>query len=84
MQILKEIMPKFESLQDWTNDALSNILNEYATEHEMKIGRPMWAVRIAAGGNPVTPGGASEMMYLLGKQTCLERISKSISRLEKI
>lgn len=83
LKILKEIKSQFEKVDDWTNESLNNVLNEYATEHEMKIGRPMWAVRIAVSGNPVTPGGASEMMYLLGKETCLNRISQSISRLEK-
>lgn len=83
LKILKELKPKFESLSCWTNESINEVLSDYANANEMKIGKPMWAVRIAVSGNPVTPGGASEMMYLLNKKKCLERISKSITRLEK-
>lgn len=83
LAILKEILPQFEKLDNWSNENLSCILSDYAEQKEMKIGRPMWAVRIAVSGNSVTPGGASEMMFLLGKDTCINRIKKSIKRLEE-
>lgn len=82
LAILKEILPQFEELNDWANENLNNILSSYAEQKEVKVGKPMWAVRIAVSGNPVTPGGASEMMYLLGKDKCISRIKKSIERLQ--
>ena len=47
----------------------------------MKIGKLMWPVRIAVTAHTVTPGGAGEMLYLLGKEESLRRIHASIDAL---
>ena len=41
----------------------------------------MWPVRIAASGTAVTPGGAVEVMLLLGKEEALKRIESGRQRL---
>ena len=41
------------------------------------------AVRIAAAGKAVTPGGAVEICHILGKDETLRRIDKGIEKLEK-
>lgn len=84
LNILQDLYNPLNNIQDWTVDNINNLLNDYATKTEQKIGRPMWAVRIAATGNVVTPGGAAEMMYLLGKQETMKRLEKSINRLKNI
>ena len=44
----------------------------------------MWPLRIAVTGEPVTPGGCGEMMFILGKDETLKRIQCTIDRLNKI
>ena len=41
----------------------------------------MWPTRIAISGLGVTPGGAVEILYLLGKDETLLRLGHSISLL---
>ena len=41
----------------------------------------MWPVRIAASGTAVTPGGAVEVLLLLGKEEALKRIESGRQRL---
>ena len=41
----------------------------------------MWVVRIAAAGQKVTPGGATEILTLLGKENSLARLKKSLDAL---
>ena len=52
-----------------------------AQENEMKTGQIMWPVRIAISGLASTPGGATEIAYLIGKEETLRRIDLGIEKL---
>jgi glutamyl-tRNA synthetase len=41
----------------------------------------MWVTRIALSGLDVTPCGAMEMLYILGKDETLKRIEQAIKNL---
>ena len=74
-------MPILEALEDWSNDSLFALLKQYAADSERKAGAVMWAVRIAVARQAVTPGGATELMEVFGKQESIERIRLAISEL---
>lgn len=82
LAILEEIVPEFAALEEWSNDALVALLTGYATRKEIKISLPMWGVRIAVAGQTVTPGGATELMEILGKQESLRRMNCAIEFLK--
>ena len=42
----------------------------------------MWPVRIAAAGKMVTPGGAVEICYILGKDETLRRLRLGLDKLK--
>ena len=54
-----------------------------AEEAGIKKGLLLWSVRIAVTGVAVTPGGATEMADILGKEETVRRIKFSIELLEK-
>ena len=54
-----------------------------AQKNEMKTGQIMWPVRIAISGLQSTPGGATELCALLGKEESLARIRTGIELLSK-
>lgn len=83
LEILKDMREKFAQISDWTNESIGEELSKYAQQKEYKIGKVMWPVRIAVTGQQITPGGASEMMFILGKDKSIERIDRSIERLSK-
>lgn len=82
LAILKDMFPLLASA-DFEVEKLNHLLAKYATDHEMKIGKLMWPVRIAVTANAVTPGGAGEMLYLLGKEESILRLKASIQRLTR-
>lgn len=43
----------------------------------------MWPVRTAVSGKQMTPGGATELMEVLGKEESLARIRRGIEMLEQ-
>lgn len=81
-QILEYAIPMLESISDWNNDVLFEKLKALAEEKEIKAGAVMWAVRIAVSGLSVTPGGATELMEILGKEESVNRIKTSLERIK--
>lgn len=80
-EVLADVLPILESVEDWNNDTLFTVLKEYAASKEKKAGAVMWAVRIAVGRQAVTPGGATELMEVFGKTESIERIKLALSEL---
>ena len=83
LTVLESLLNTYENTQTWTIETLNQIAESYANIQNVKIGAVMWPVRIAVAGREVTPGGASEMMYLLGKDQSINRIKTCIFRLQK-
>ncbi len=79
--LLPEIKEWLEEIDDFSNDVLFSALSEKAKEKGVKSGSVFWVMRIAITGMAVTPGGATEIAELLGKDETLARIEKSIKRL---
>ena len=69
---------------DWNNDNLYAKLEAFIEENELKKGLVMWVLRIAVAGQKVTPGGATELLSLLGKKISLERLKKSLANLQNM
>ena len=42
----------------------------------------LWPLRTAVSGKQMTPGGATELMEILGKEESLARINEAIKKLE--
>ena len=70
-----------DKIDDWTDTNINEAIMAYATQHEQKIGFVMWPLRIAVTGEVVTPGGCGEMMFILGKDETLKRLTKTLNRL---
>lgn len=82
LSVLKDVLPLLEAQEDYTNDALYQLLLTYVSEKEVKNGYVMWPVRTAVSGLQMTPAGATEIMEVLGKEETLARIRKGIELLE--
>jgi len=81
--MLLEAKKAFLSLNEWTSQAIHDILIELALKLEVKNATLMWPVRIAAAGKAVTPGGAIEICFILGREETLRRIETGIDKLSK-
>lgn len=82
LEVLKELLPLLEKQEDYSNNALYQLLVSYVEEKGCKNGYVLWPVRTAVSGKQMTPAGATEIMELLGKEESLARIRKGIELLE--
>lgn len=83
LEVLKDIYPILEAQEDYSNDALYAVLSGYVAEKGVKNGYVMWPIRTAVSGKQSTPGGATEIMELLGKKESLLRIQAAIKKLQE-
>lgn len=70
------------SCTEWTHESVHDALNNLAenwADGPIKVGKLMWCLRIGITGRAVTPGGATDMTGLLGKERTLDRLNKAIS-----
>ncbi len=74
----REILSCVESFD---NDTLFAALAPLTEELGLKTGTIMWCVRIAVSGMTATPGGATEIMEVIGKDESLSRIDSALVRL---
>ena len=82
LEVLTEILPILEKQDDYSNDALYATLLKYVETKGCKNGYVMWPIRTAVSGKQMTPGGATELMEVLGKEESLNRIRKGIELLQ--
>ncbi len=74
----REVLTGVESFD---NDSLFAALSPLTESLGLKTGTIMWCVRIAVSGMSATPGGATEIMEVIGKDESLSRIDAAIARL---
>ena len=82
LRALELARPAMASLESFTEEAVKDCLMALAAENGLKTGQMMWPVRTALSGQASTPGGATEIAYLLGRDESLRRIDKGIEMLK--
>ncbi len=84
LTVLQEVLPVLVQQEDYSNDALYQILSDFVKEKGYKNGYVLWPIRTAVSGKQMTPGGATELMEVLGKEESIARIEKAIEKLGEI
>lgn len=80
--MLRAVYEELSALQEWSFDAIHDALIGLAQKLEVKNGTVMWPARIAAAGKAVTPGGAVEILDILGREESLRRIEEGLKKLQ--
>jgi len=78
--LLKAGIDALEALEKWDHDSIHDCLIDLAVKLGVKNGTAMWPVRIAASGMAVTPGGAVEILDILGREEALDRLHKGFAK----
>ena len=79
--VLDVLLPKLAALPAWNRTALHDCVMAEAETLGLKTGTVMWPLRIAASGLEVTPGGAIEVLVLVGREESLRRLESGRQRL---
>ncbi|MBQ1441243.1 MAG: glutamate--tRNA ligase [Clostridia bacterium] len=80
--MFQAVIPALEALPEWSQEAIHDCLIGMAQRMEVKNGLLMWPVRIAASGRTVTPGGAVEVLGILGREESLRRLRVGLEKCE--
>ena len=80
-EILQPAIKLLEQVDSWTLEVLNDKIAAFVEESGLKVGTVMWPLRIALSMQKVTPGGTTEILYLLGKETSLERLNAALEKL---
>lgn len=82
LEILKEELVLLEETDDYSLEGLQTLLMDYIAKKEIKNGTGLWPIRTAVSGKQMTPGGAFEIMEIIGKDETLRRVRIGIEKLE--
>jgi glutamyl-tRNA synthetase len=83
LEALQELLPRYEALEDFSIAGIEKTAMDYVAEKGCKNGQALWPLRTAVSGKQMTPGGAYEIMDILGKEESLKRIRKGIELLNE-
>ncbi len=81
LEVLEKILPILEEAEDYSNDAMYELLCGFAKENGYKNGQILWPIRTALSGKQMTPAGATEILEVLGKEESIQRIKAAIEKL---
>ena len=79
--VLNEAYSAISDLDAFDNDTLFAALAPLTEKMGLKTGTIMWCIRIAVSGMSATPGGATEIMEVIGKDASLSRINTALAKL---
>ena len=80
--MLKASIAVLQGLADWSLAGIHGAMMELAQRLGVKNGTLLWPVRIAASGLVVTPGGAFEILCILGREESLRRLTLGLHKLD--
>ncbi len=79
--ILSAVYEELSNLAAWDAESIKESLINLAVKLELKNGTVMWPARIAVAGKTVTPGGAVEILDILGREESLKRMKLGLEKL---
>ncbi|MBO5712776.1 MAG: glutamate--tRNA ligase [Clostridia bacterium] len=85
VELAKKVIPliinKIPEITEFKNDVIFSTLQELAVSLEIKAKTLFYIMRIAISGLEVTPGGATELAEILGKEECIIRLTKALENI---
>ena len=79
LKVLQLIEKHLKDFDNFTNDdLLVQLFISLAKDNGLKNGQIMWPIRVALTNKSLTPGGAVEIIHILGQDESLKRIHQAI------
>jgi glutamyl-tRNA synthetase len=78
LEIIEASLEVIKPVEAWTHSAINDLFTGFSQERNIKFGHLMWPLRIALSGLAVTPGGAIEIMSVIGKDETVRRLNRAI------
>ena len=78
---LELALPALEELNEFNNDTIFACLADIAAKNELKNITVMYPIQVALSGKDKTPGGATMIGQILGKEETIKRIKEALNKL---
>ncbi len=72
--VVKNILPKFQKLENWSAETVEACIRNYAEEYDLKLGKVAQPIRAALTGKATSPG-AFDVLQILGQKETLSRLT---------
>ncbi|MCG6971502.1 MAG: glutamate--tRNA ligase [Gammaproteobacteria bacterium] len=82
LEAFQAIRQAFETLEDWSAEAIHQVINDTAEKLDMKMGKIGQPLRVAVTGSGMSPS-IDVTVQLIGKPRTLARLGKAIEYIEK-
>jgi len=79
-QVMKGLLADFEAISEWTAENCEAVFKSYLEKTELGMGRVLPNLRLLITGQGMGPS-VFDIMALLGKEECFDRMKKGISEL---
>ena len=80
-EILSIMIPRLSELKVWNAETINDAITACASERSCKYLSVMLPLLFAVSGLKATPGGASDLMALLGREESLARLETALAKL---
>lgn len=80
---LEAALSVVNDIKEWNNDSLFETFGGLSEGLGVKKNTMFWAIRVAISGRDVTPGGATELADVLGREETEKRMKFALSLLNK-
>jgi len=81
--VLQGLHERFSSVEDWRSDELHQIVQAFAEDRQLNLGKVAQPLRVAVMGSSVSPA-IDATLTLLGKQKTLARIERAIAYIKTL
>ncbi len=75
---LTAVRDQLKTLPDWSKEGIHQVINEVATQHQLKLGKLAQPIRVAVTGGTVSPP-IDLTLYLIGREQVASRLSQALS-----
>ena len=77
---MEGLLAEFDAIADWNAENSHTVFNSYLEKRELGMGRVLPNLRLLVTGQGMGPS-MFDIMALLGKEECFNRMKKGISEL---
>lgn len=81
--VLKDVIEIFKNTDNYSIENLNSLINDYISSNSYKNGFVLWPIRCALSGKSSSPGGATELAYLMQKDETIKRLETAINKLSQ-
>ena len=74
---LKRIRDALEKLNEWTAEGIHNVIENVASEMDMKLGKVAQPLRVAVTGTGISPS-IDKTLLLVGRERAIKRLDKAL------